>query len=143
MVFGDDDGRIFNRFTVALDVIAHELTHGVIDREGGLSYQGQSGALNESLADVFEILTKQFHLQQRVSSADWLIGVGLFLPDMNARGLRSIAAPGSSYDDPVLGKDPQPGHMRDYVKTREDNGGVHINPGIPNHGLLPVSLIPT
>lgn len=135
MVFGDGDGRIFNRFTVALDVIAHELTHGVIDSEGGLNYQGQAGALNESLADVFGILTKQFHLQQRASQADWLIGVGLFLPGVNARGLRSMAAPGSAYDDPALGKDPQPGHMRDYVNTLEDNGGVHINSGIPNHAF--------
>lgn len=135
MVFGDGDGRIFNRFTVALDVVAHELTHGVTDSEAGLTYEGQSGALNESLSDVFGILVKQFHLQQTAGQADWLIGAGLFRPGVHARGLRSMAAPGTAYDDPVLGKDPQPAHMRDYVHTRQDNGGVHINSGIPNHAF--------
>ena len=43
--------------------------------------------------------------------------------------------PGSAYDDPVIGKDPQPGHMNDYVKTTSDNGGVHINSGIPNRAF--------
>src|SRR5690606_10184478 len=123
MVFGDGDGRIFNRFTVAQDVVAHELTHGVIDSEGGLTYMAQSGALNESLSDVFGSLVKQFHLHQSADQADWLIGAGLFLPSVQARGLRSMAEPGSAFDDPVLGKDPQPGHMRDYVDTSEDRGG--------------------
>ncbi|MBO9537287.1 M4 family metallopeptidase [Herbaspirillum sp.] len=135
MVFGDGDGRIFKRFTIALDVIAHELAHGVTASEGGLAYQNQSGALNESLSDVFGILAKQFHLRQTADQSDWLIGAGLFLPGINARGLRSMAEPGSAYDDPVLGKDPQPGHMRDYVDTEQDNGGVHINSGIPNHAF--------
>ena len=44
--------------------------------------------------------------------------------------------PGTAYDDPILGKDPQPAHMRDYVVTLEDNGGVHINSGIPNHAFF-------
>lgn len=139
MVFGDGDGRIFNRFTVAQDVVAHELTHGVIDSEGGLTYMGQSGALNESLSDVFGSLVKQFHLHQSADQADWLIGAGLFLPSVQARGLRSMAEPGSAFDDPVLGKDPQPGHMRDYVDTSEDRGGVHINSGIPNRAFYLVA----
>lgn len=135
MVFGDGDGRIFNRFTAAQDVIGHELTHGVIDNEGGLTYLGQSGALNESLSDVFGSLVKQYHLRQKAEQADWLLGVGLFLPGIHARGLRSMAAPGTAYDDPVLGKDPQPDHMQDYVDTLEDRGGVHINSGIPNRAF--------
>jgi len=139
MVFGDGDGRIFNRFTIAQDVVAHELMHGVIDSEGGLTYMGQSGALNESLSDVFGSLVKQFDLQQSADQADWLIGAGLFLPSVKARGLRSMAEPGSAFDDPVLGKDPQPGHMRDYVDTSEDRGGVHINSGIPNRAFYLVA----
>lgn len=135
MVFGDGDGEIFNRFTVAPDVIGHELTHGVIDAEAALLYQGQSGALNESLCDVFGSLVKQYALGQDARQADWLIGVGLFTPKVRARALRSMAEPGSAYDDPVLGKDPQPAHMDSYVDTSDDNGGVHINSGIPNRAF--------
>jgi len=54
---------------------------------------------------------------------------------VQARALRSMAEPGTAYDDPVLGKDPQPAHMRDYVDTPRDNGGVHINSGIPNRAF--------
>ena len=46
-----------------------------------------------------------------------------------------MKAPGTAYDDPVLGKDPQPAHMDDFVETDQDNGGVHINSGIPNHAF--------
>ncbi|MFY1852247.1 M4 family metallopeptidase [Achromobacter xylosoxidans] len=135
MVFGDGDGEVFNRFTVAVDIIGHELTHGVIDSEAALAYQGQSGALNESLCDVFGALVKQYALGQDASDADWLVGQGLFLPKVRARALRSMAEPGSAYDDPVLGKDPQPAHMSGYVDTPQDNGGVHINSGIPNRAF--------
>jgi Zn-dependent metalloprotease len=135
MVFGDGDGRIFQRFTRALEVIAHELSHGVIQHEAGLEYRNQAGALNESFADVFGSLVKQHRRGQTVDKADWLIGTGLFMPGVRARGIRSLKDPGSAYDDPVLGKDPQPGHMDGYVRTVEDNGGVHLNSGIPNRAF--------
>ncbi len=135
MVFGDGDGKLFNRFTLALDVVGHELSHGIIEQEAGLVYQNQAGALNESLSDVFGVLVKQYHLRQRADQADWIIGAGLFTDTVKAVGLRSMKAPGSAYDDPLLGKDPQPGHMRDFVETRQDNGGVHINSGIPNRAF--------
>lgn len=135
IVFGDGDGEVFNRFTIALDIVAHELTHGVIDHEGGLAYQGQSGALNESISDVFGVLAKQHHLRHTAAQADWLIGAGLFTSAVRARALRSMSAPGTAYDDPMLGRDPQPAHMRDFVVTGEDNGGVHINSGIPNRAF--------
>lgn len=135
MVFGDGDGELFNRFTIALDVVAHELSHGVIEHEAALVYANQSGALNESIADVFGILAKQFHLGQSVTESDWIIGAGLFTARIEGRGLRSMAEPGSAYDDPLIGRDPQPGHMREFVVTREDNGGVHINSGIPNRAF--------
>jgi Zn-dependent metalloprotease len=135
MVFGDGDGEVFNRFTIAVDIIGHELTHGVIDHEAGLVYQGQSGALNESICDVFGALVKQHVLKQTAQQADWLVGAGLFRDTVKARALRSMAEPGTAYDDPVLGKDPQPAHMKDIVVTRQDNGGVHINSGIPNRAF--------
>ncbi|HWQ12107.1 MAG TPA: M4 family metallopeptidase [Roseiflexaceae bacterium] len=135
MVFGDGDGDLFNRFTIALDVIGHELAHGVTEDEAQLFYFFQPGALNESMSDVFGSLVKQRMLNQTADQADWLIGAGLFTSNVNGVALRSMKAPGTAYDDPVLGKDPQPAHMRDFVYTFEDNGGVHINSGIPNHAF--------
>ncbi len=135
MVFGDGDGQIFNRFTVAIDVIGHELTHGVTEDEAGLVYMFQAGALNESMSDVFGSLIKQRVRRQTAVSADWLIGEGLLAPPIRGAALRSMKAPGTAYDDPVLGRDPQPSHMSHYVDTFNDNGGVHINSGIPNHAF--------
>ncbi|WP_435746375.1 protealysin inhibitor emfourin [Nocardioides sp. SYSU DS0663] len=135
LVFGDGDGRVFGRFTRAVDVLGHELTHAVVEHSAGLVYQGQSGALNESVADVFAACLKQWLLGQSAAQGDWLIGAGIFLPGVAARALRDMAAPGTAYDDPALGRDPQPGHMRDYVDTLDDNGGVHLNSGIPNRAF--------
>ena len=135
MVFGDGDGRVFTRFTIAVDVIGHELTHGVTEYTAALTYQGQSGALNESLSDIFGSLVKQRALGQSAEQADWLIGAGLFLPSVHGVALRSMKAPGTAYDDPQLGKDPQPATMAGYVQTTDDNGGVHLNSGIPNHAF--------
>jgi Zn-dependent metalloprotease len=132
MVFGDGDGIIFNRFTIALDVIGHELAHGVTEDEGPLFYVTESGALNESLSDVFGSLVKQKFLNETAGQADWLIGAGLFAPGIQGVALRSMKAPGTAYNDPRLGKDPQPDHMKKFVRTNQDNGGVHINSGIPN-----------
>ncbi len=142
MVYGDGDGRLFLSFTGPLDVTAHELAHGVTQHTADLAYYGQSGALNESVSDVVGAMVKQFHLGQSAEEADWLIGAGLFGPDVQGVALRSMKEPGTAYDDPELGKDPQPGHMDDYVRTHRDNGGVHINSGIPNRAfhLLAVGL---
>jgi len=138
MVFGDGDGTIFNGFTSALDVIGHELTHGVTASEANLTYQGQSGALNESISDVFGSLVKQYSAkpQQTAKDADWLIGAGLLASTVKGVALRSMKAPGTAYDDPMLGKDPQPADMSRYVETAADNGGVHINSGIPNRAFV-------
>jgi Zn-dependent metalloprotease len=135
MVFGDGDGDLFNRFTISLDIIGHELTHGVTEDEAQLVYFFQAGALNESISDVFGSLVKQYFLKHTADQADWLIGAGLFTANVNGVALRSMKAPGTAYDDPVLGKDPQPAHMSDLVRTFEDNGGVHINSGIPNRAF--------
>ena len=143
MVYGDGDGdlpeeeRLWNRFTIAVDVIGHELTHGVTQYEANLVYRSQPGALNESFSDVFGSLVKQRVLGQSADQADWLIGAGLFTSNVNGVAIRSMKEPGTAYDDPVLGKDPQPGHMNDYQNLPfwADNGGVHINSGIPNHAF--------
>jgi Zn-dependent metalloprotease len=140
MIYGDGDGRLFNRFTVSLDVIGHELTHGVTQHEAQLLYRGESGALNESMSDVFGSLVKQWTRNQRADEADWLIGEGLFTKAVHGRALRSMKEPGTAYDDPVLGKDPQPGDMAHYVHINSDNGGVHINSGIPNRAFCLAAL---
>ncbi|WP_405980752.1 M4 family metallopeptidase [Streptomyces sp. NBC_00158] len=135
MVFGDGDGDLFLDFTVSVDVIGHELAHGVTQYTANLDYHGQSGALNESMSDVFGSLIKQYSLDQTADRADWLIGAGLLGPNVTGVALRSMKAPGTAYDDDELGKDPQPATMDDYVVTTRDNGGVHINSGIPNHAF--------
>ena len=135
MVFGDGDGKVFLDFTIPVDVIGHELTHGVTQHTANLEYFGQSGALNESVSDVFGSLIKQYALGQTAAEADWLIGAGLLAPGVHGTALRSMKAPGTAYDDPNLGKDPQPATMEHYVRTGRDNGGVHINSGIPNHAF--------
>ncbi len=146
MVYGDGDEdlppaqRLFNRFTISIDVIGHELTHGVTQYEAKLTYDNQSGALNEALSDVFGSMVKQRALGQTADQADWLIGQGLFTANVKGVALRSMKAPGTAYDDPVLGKDPQPAHMRDYKNVSYDNGGVHINSGIPNHAFYVTAM---
>ncbi|WP_026735843.1 M4 family metallopeptidase [Fischerella sp. PCC 9605] len=135
MVYGDGDGEIFQRFTKCIDIIGHELTHGVTQYEAGLIYFGESGALNESFSDVFGSLVKQWVKKQTAQEADWIIGEGLFTDKVKGVGIRSMKAPGTAYNDPILGKDPQPGHMKDKYMGFEDNGGVHINSGIPNRAF--------
>lgn len=139
MVFGDGDAQIFAGFTASLSVIGHELTHGVTQHSANLAYNGQSGALNESISDVFGALVEQFAHGQETTEASWLIGEGIFTAEVEGNALRSLKAPGTAYDDDVLGKDPQPGTMDDYVTTRDDNGGVHLNSGIPNHAFYLVA----
>jgi Zn-dependent metalloprotease len=144
MVFGDGDNVIFTGFTRSLDVIGHELTHGITEGTAGLEYHKQPGALNESFSDVFGSLIKQYVKKQRASQADWLIGAEILAPGINGVALRSMKDPGSAYDDPHLGgKDPQPRHMNDYIDLPDDEfddfGGVHINSGIPNYAFYLVA----
>lgn len=141
MVYGDGDEdmpeseRIFNRFTSVIDIIGHELTHGVTQFEASLNYWEQPGALCESFSDIFGILVKQMVLNQKAEDSDWLIGKGLFTDNVRGKALRSMKEPGTAYSDRILGKDPQPAHMKDYIATNSDNGGVHLNSGIPNRAF--------
>ncbi|KAK5042866.1 hypothetical protein LTR84_012431 [Exophiala bonariae] len=146
MIFGDGDGIIFTSFTKCLDVIAHELTHGVTQYTANLPYRQQSGALNEHISDAFSAMAKQWNLNQEAQDADWLIGEGIFVPGFTGRALRDMKAPGTAYDDPRLrAKDRQVGHMDLYVVLpdddipRNDHGGVHINSGILNRAFYLVA----
>ena len=109
--------RSSSGFTSSLSVIGHELTHGVTQFTAALDYEGQSGALNESVSDVFGALVEQFARGQDAADASWLIGAGLFTDQVQGVALRSMKAPGTAYDDDVLGKDPQPADMSGYVTT--------------------------
>lgn len=141
MIYGDGDGKYFHRFTASLDVIAHELAHGVTQYAAGFGFSGQVGALAEHFSDVFGTLTKQYWLKQTAGRANWLVGAELLTRRVEGQGIRSMKAPGSAYDDPILGRDPQPSHMRDYVKTWSDDRGVHINSGIPNHAFYRLATL--
>lgn len=132
MTFGDGDGTIFVNFTKSLDVVAHELAHGVTQFTANLDYYSQSGALNEHFSDVFGSVITQYAEGQTAHDADWLIGDEIMGPDLYGEALRSMKAPGTAYDNTLLGKDPQPDHMKDYYTGSADNQGVHINSGIPN-----------
>jgi Zn-dependent metalloprotease len=140
LICGDGDGRYFHRFTSSIDVIAHEIAHGLTQYTAALGNGGQCGALAEHFADVFGILAKQYALQLSASRSDWIIGAELFTKRVHGRGLRSMKAPGTAYDDRILGRDPQPAHMSGYVHTHADDRGVHINCGIPNHAFYRVAL---
>ena len=143
MVFGDGDGVLFGDFTLSLDVIAHELTHGVTEFTAGLDYHKQPGALNESMSDVFGSLVKQWSLGQTAAEADWLIGAEIFTPALGGDALRSMKAPGKAYNNSDLGEDPQPDHMDRFEELPDtmngDWGGVHINSGIPNKAFYLVA----
>ena len=141
MVFGDGDGVVFIGFTDEVDVMADELTDGVVQYTSELEYEFQSGALNESLADVFGIMVKQWGLDpgnpQEAAEANWLIGEGIWATGINGRALRDMENPGTAYDDEKVGKDEQPAHWKDFkiLKRSQDNGGVHYNSGIPNRAF--------
>ena len=135
MVFGDGDGKIFQRFTKCLEVIGHELTHGVTGTTIKLDTHGESGALNEAISDVFGCLSLQNKHNQTADQAEWVIGAGLFTKEVDGVGIRSLKAPGTAYNDKVLGKDPCPASMADFVKTQDDSGGIHINCTIPSHAF--------
>ena len=133
MLFGD--GLLMDNLT-ELTVVAHELTHGVTEVEAQLFYYGQSGALNESISDVFGSLVKQYvNGRQDAQQADWLIGPDIWSEGIQGQALRSMSNPGSAYDDPLIGRDPQKAHMDDYYYGPEDNQGVHINSGICNRAF--------
>lgn len=128
MVFGDGDKYLSN--FADLSVVGHEFGHAVTGNK--LNYQGEAGALNEHLSDVWGSLIEQYKKKQTANQADWLIGKGVIKVDGQRFPLRSMKAPGTAYYSPQIGQDPQPSHYSQRYTGLEDNGGVHINSGIPN-----------
>lgn len=130
MVYGDGDGIQFTYLSGDLDVVAHEMTHGVDSYSANLNYQNQSGALNESISDIFGVLVDTYDKYNvkgggtwNFNSADWVVGDKITTPGVAGDALRSLANP-TLYD--------QPDNMSNYYNTTSDNGGVHTNSGIPN-----------
>ncbi len=151
MVYGDGSpGSKFNQyddtraFSAAVDVVAHELTHGVTDSRAPLNYKNQSGALNESFSDIMGTVVEWWYLDKLTGDVekvldsngnttatygqDWLLGEDLFIksPAGQQQAVRSMSNPHA------FG---QPDHMSEYYITNSDNGGVHTNSGIPNHAF--------
>ena len=137
MVFGNGipanffltgSGQTVGPLAGALDVVAHELTHGITDYTSGLEYQGESGALNEAFSDMMGVAV-EFFFQPRGGNplqADYLMGEDAFkaLRAGSQSGIRSMQSP-TQYG--------HPDHYSVRYTGTADNGGVHINSGIPNH----------
>ncbi|KAK4158990.1 zincin [Cladorrhinum sp. PSN259] len=138
-------GGCFGNFAGSLEVVAHEMIHGFLHAVCGLRLDGEPGVVNEHLADVFGIMCEQFHKNQTVSEADWLIGEDLIAPDWKGVAFRSFKSPGTAYKlsgKPYFvqnGDDMQVAHMDKYYKGEEDYGGVHINSGILNKAFYLVA----
>jgi Zn-dependent metalloprotease len=129
MFFGDGDGKILSQTTAGVDVVGHELTHGVTQHEANLTYSGMSGALNESISDVFGIMIKQWSRKQNVQTSDWLIGADIVGAALKP-ALRSMKEPGTAN-----AHDSQPADMDHYIP----GGDVHLNSGIPNRAFYVVA----
>jgi thermolysin len=128
MTYGDGDGFLFGPL-VSLDICGHEMTHGITQLTADLAYQGESGALNESMSDVFGALLERF---VKGESADtWLIGEGPYTPGAPGDALRHMANPHAA-DDFGFTPNDDPDHYSERYTGNEDNGGVHINSGIGN-----------
>lgn len=139
MVYGDGDGEIFVHLARPLEVVAHELTHGVIAHTSGLVYRGEAGALNESFADVMGSLVKQWRHRQPARRADWLIGRQMMGSAVRARALRTLTGRKAFEGDPMLGTDPQPKHYRDRIRVPDPDLAAHLNSGIPSHAFYLVA----
>ncbi len=126
MVYGDGDGTQFRAFSASLDVVGHELTHGVTQNTSALVYQKQSGALNEAVSDIFGTFVE--HSAQPDPVKNWQLGEGLSLTN---HPFRDMIHPANGM---------QPAHMTQLVNTTQDNGGVHTNSGIVNNAMYLMTM---
>jgi bacillolysin len=124
VTYGDGDGTGFLAFSGALDVVAHELTHGVTDFTSGLIYQNESGALNESFSDIIGNTVEQVAGTRDPGEPDWLVAEDISLAADTAPGFRNMGDPQEDAD---------PDHYSERYTGTEDDGGVHTNSAISNH----------
>lgn len=133
MYYGHPSAQSPFKTFVVLDITGHELTHAVTEGQvPGMWRWGEAGALDEHFSDAFGAMADMFVHQTKSADYDWVLGKGAFKDGVHARGVRDMLHPGTAFDDPRIGKDPQPAHMKDLYIGNKDNGGVHINSGIPN-----------
>lgn len=130
MTYGDGDGTACLPLSGGLDVVSHELTHGVTEFTSGLIYENESGALNEAFSDMMGN-TAEFYADRNgldpAAEPDWLIG-----EDVIPAGVYGGAEAGfRNMGDPRADGDPD--HYSELYTGPRDNGGVHSNSGIPNH----------
>ena len=124
MAYGDGATR-FKPLSAGIDVVAHEFTHGVTTSTSRLVYQGQPGALNESVSDILSTYIE--HAYKADDRLNWVTG-----ENVGANGpIRDLANPRAKN---------QPSNMREFVNTQQDNGGVHINSGIPNNAAYLMTM---
>jgi Zn-dependent metalloprotease len=129
MVFGNGDNIIFKDLTSDIDVAGHELTHGVTQFTAGLLYTpDQTGALNESFSDILGTAVDAWANKKEFDEHDWLIGEEIMADTLPGEALRNMAEPGTAYDNPILGRDPQPRDMSGYFQPADP----HLMSGIPN-----------
>ena len=124
MVYGQrKEGDRFVSYARDLDIVAHEITHGVTNSSSRLEYSGQSGALNESYSDIMGAIVANFD-ETDLAKWNWTIGEGF---GADQEPIRDLSDP-KKFD--------QPDHMKNYAFLAEneahDNGGVHTNSGIHN-----------
>jgi len=127
MAYGDGDGKTCISLSGGLDVVGHELTHGVTQFTSNLIYENESGALNESFSDMMGNTIEFYaaaHGLDPAGSPDWLIGEDIILAPDVAPGFRNMGDPMEDLD---------PDHYSEFIVTTADSGGVHSNSGIPNH----------
>ncbi|HEY8805238.1 MAG TPA: M4 family metallopeptidase [Clostridium sp.] len=134
MWYGDGDGSMFTYLSGDLDIVGHEMTHGVTQANGDLYYHNQPGALNESMSDVFGVLIETYNKYNvknagtwKFNAADWVIGDDVYTPNTSGDALRSLANP-TLYNQP----DNMDGYSNVPDDENDDNGGVHTNSGITN-----------
>lgn len=149
---------MFGGFVGSLEVVVHEMMHGITQLHVDLLATEEPGALNEHLSDVFGVMAEQWHKKQTVEQADWLVGEDCLIPEKKGFAMRSFINPGTAYSFEKEGsdssemakdsdggeldeinfefrgfiKDPQKAEFADRFLGSDDNGGVHINSGIPN-----------
>lgn len=129
MAYGDGDGEIFNNLALSLDVAAHEIGHGIVQHTAGLRYFSMPGALNESYADIFGVCCEHYTKGENIIDGNWLVGDEIVGSKFPGKALRSFL------NEKAYDQDPQPKHMKKYYWMFDDNQGVHINSGIPNHAF--------
>ncbi|KAH9428681.1 hypothetical protein MCOR02_011227 [Pyricularia oryzae] len=143
-------GRIMGDVLVdpgnSIEIVTHLIQHYISQAYAPLDPVGESGCLSEHFGDVMGVMAKMWQDRQTAREGDWGIGRRCFMPGNDEIVIRDVRTPGSAYNDPRLGKDPQPMHMRDYIHDTTPPGiidhrkGNHVNTGIPNRAFAIVAL---